>query len=77
MLKAALGTFARGDASVTLQDWYAEGTPQRTIELDPRLGPKENVERIFTRYHKLVDAGERRRRARPRRLAPSGTRGPS
>lgn len=58
LLKAALGTFARGEASVTLQDWYAEGTPQRTIELDPRLGPKENVERIFTRYHKLVRARE-------------------
>lgn len=58
LLKAALGNFTRGDAAVTLQDWYAEGTPERTIELDPRLGPKENVERVFTRYHKLVRARE-------------------
>lgn len=58
LLKASLGTFQRGDTSVTLQDWYAEGAPERTIELDPKLSPHENVERVFTRYHKLVRARE-------------------
>lgn len=56
LLKAALGTFQRGAASLTLQDWFEDGAPERTIELDPKLSPNENVERTFNRYHKLVRA---------------------
>jgi predicted ribosome quality control (RQC) complex YloA/Tae2 family protein len=52
LLKAALGSLRRGQPSVELADWFADGAPRR-IELDPKLSPQENVERVFKRYHKL------------------------
>jgi predicted ribosome quality control (RQC) complex YloA/Tae2 family protein len=52
LLKAALGSLRRGQTSVELADWFADGAPRR-IELDQKLSPQENVERVFKRYHKL------------------------
>lgn len=56
LLKAALGTFSRGATELVLQDWYEEGAPERSVELDPKLTPNENVQKLFDRYHKLVRA---------------------
>lgn len=56
LLKAALGTFSRGATELVLQDWYEDGAPERRVELDPKLTPNENVEKLFDRYHKLVRA---------------------
>ena len=56
LLKSALGSIKRGDREVRLQDWFAEGTPERTIELDPKLAPTENVQKLFDRFHKLERA---------------------
>lgn len=56
LLKSALGSFKRGDREVVLQDWFAEGTPERTVELDPKLAPAENVQKLFDRFHKLERA---------------------
>ncbi|MEZ6017003.1 MAG: NFACT RNA binding domain-containing protein [Planctomycetota bacterium] len=53
LLKAALGTLARGLDAVELVDWFHEGSPLRRIELDPRRSPLENVERAFARVKKL------------------------
>jgi predicted ribosome quality control (RQC) complex YloA/Tae2 family protein len=70
LLKSAQGTFKRGDREVVLQDWFTEGTPERRVELDPKLSPAENVQRLFDRFHKLerargtVDEELRRARAR-------------
>ena len=58
LLKAALGTIQRGMKSIELQDWFAEDAGLRTIELDPKLSPQQNVERYFERYRKLVRARE-------------------
>lgn len=58
LLKAAMHTLHRGQASVELDDYFSEGTPRRTLELDPRRTPAENVERVFERYRKLVRSGE-------------------
>lgn len=59
LLKAALGTLKRGMKSIELQDWFSgEGASARTIELDPKLSPQQNVERTFERYRKLVRARE-------------------
>jgi predicted ribosome quality control (RQC) complex YloA/Tae2 family protein len=58
-LKLHLREVPRGAASVRLADPFApEDDParERVIALDPRLGPRENVERIFERYKKLVRA---------------------
>jgi len=53
LLKAHLGSFRRGDAFVLLDDWYGDGSARR-IELDPKLTPQANVERLFARYRKLL-----------------------
>lgn len=56
LVKAMLGSIERGAKQIVAQDWFAEGAPERTIELDPKLSPQENVTRLFDRYHKLVRA---------------------
>ncbi|MEM8711655.1 MAG: NFACT family protein [Planctomycetota bacterium] len=56
LLKALIGTFERGAASVEAQDWFSEGAPPRTIELDPKLSPQENVAKLFDRFHRLERA---------------------
>ena len=38
--------------SVEVDDWYSEGMPKVTIELDPRLDGPGNVERLFKRYRR-------------------------
>ena len=55
LLKAELGRMRRGQTSVTLVDWFADGA-ERKIELDPKRSPQENVERMFERYRKLERA---------------------
>ena len=60
-LTAHLGSIPRGASEVELEDAYAElddaradESPRRVISLDPSLSPKRNVERLFSRYRKLV-----------------------
>ena len=56
LLKAELGRFERGATRVRVQDWFADGSPERELEVDPKLSPQENVERYFKRYRKLERA---------------------
>lgn len=56
LLKANLGLLRRGMAEVRLSDWFVEGFPERTLTLDPKLGPMENAERCFERARKLERA---------------------
>lgn len=58
LLKAALGRIDRGLESIELEDWFSEQGGTRTIELDPRRSPHQNVERLFDRYHKLMRSSE-------------------
>ena len=53
LLKAALGRIERGMKQIELEDWFSDGAPLRKIALDPRLSPKENLQRTFDRFHKL------------------------
>lgn len=53
LLKAALPRLARGMSSIELEDWYAPGGAPRRIELEPKLAPRANVERLFERARKL------------------------
>ncbi len=53
LLKASLGALKRGMSEVVVADFFAPEAPQRRVELDPRLSPHENVERIFERARKL------------------------
>jgi predicted ribosome quality control (RQC) complex YloA/Tae2 family protein len=56
ILKAHLGSLSRGSKSVELPDpWDPDAAPRR-IELDPRLSPVGNLERLFARAKKLERA---------------------
>jgi len=54
LLKAHLPQLTRGLGSVILPDFFDAEGAQRTLELDPRRTPHENVEHYFERYKKLV-----------------------
>ncbi|MCC7013629.1 MAG: DUF814 domain-containing protein [Planctomycetes bacterium] len=58
ILKMNLPALRRGMREITLADPYAEDGASRTIELDPRRAPHENVELVFERYKKLLRAAE-------------------
>jgi predicted ribosome quality control (RQC) complex YloA/Tae2 family protein len=63
LLKSQLHLVTRGAESVLVTDWYAEGTPQVRVALDPALNAQANLARLFTRYRKAkagtVRAAER------------------
>lgn len=52
LLKANLARVAPGATSLTVAD-FATGEPV-AIPLDPKLGPKQNLEALFKRYQKLI-----------------------
>ena len=54
LLKSALDRVSRGDSQVVVNDW--DSGEDVTIDLDPTLGPAENLERIFQRYRKGIRA---------------------
>lgn len=53
-----------GMPHVRVTDWFAEGNPERTLALDPALGPEANVQARFARARK----GERGEGVLTRRL---------
>jgi predicted ribosome quality control (RQC) complex YloA/Tae2 family protein len=57
-LKVHLHEVARGAKEVVLVDPFDASGATRRIELDPRRGPRENVEWLFERYRKLLRAQE-------------------
>jgi len=69
LLSANLWQLERGMASATVSDFYADGSPEVTIRLDPLLTPTQNVQHYYREYRKadtaekmlrgLIDAGER------------------
>jgi predicted ribosome quality control (RQC) complex YloA/Tae2 family protein len=71
LLKAAMGTLARGLEFVEVADWFSEGAPPRRIELDPRRSLHENIEKLFARVKKLergaATVAEERARAEAKR----------
>jgi predicted ribosome quality control (RQC) complex YloA/Tae2 family protein len=56
LLKACLGQISRGMESFEVADWFTDGAPLRSISLDPRRDPRENIEKLFARYKKLERA---------------------
>lgn len=57
LLKAHSHELGRGLQCAVVADWFEEGSPERTIPLDPRLSALDNAEKFFARYKKLVRAG--------------------
>lgn len=58
LLKASLRALKRGMDSIAIADWFAPDGAPRTIALDPKLSPRENVQRIFDRAKKLERSSE-------------------
>jgi len=52
LLKLALPQIERGQRKVEVQDFFDPAVPTLSIELDPRLTPEENLQRLFERYKK-------------------------
>ena len=63
LLQANLHRLRRGLRELVVDDLYREqaasddGPPQRTLALDPRLSPQQNVERFYKRHRKLERDG--------------------
>ena len=56
LIKANLYRIQKGARTVTVQDYYAEGCPDVTIELDPRKSPQENAAALYKAYRKAKTA---------------------
>ena len=53
LLKIAFPHLRRGDDHVSVPDFFSEGAPEVTIELEPTMGPQANMDAYFKRYRKL------------------------
>ena len=58
LLLSSLHLIRPGSSSVTLQDYYNEGTDIE-IELDPSLSPDKNAEKYYSRYRKAKSGLEK------------------
>lgn len=56
LLQSAYGKVARGSEQVTVPDYYEEGMPEVTIDLDPALDLQGNIEWYFKEYRRLHEA---------------------
>jgi len=58
LLTSNLYRMERGMRSVTVEDYYAEGMPQRTIALDPLKTPQQNAAKYYKDYAKARTAAK-------------------
>lgn len=56
LITANLYRLERGMTSFTAIDYYSEDTPEIEIELDPRLSPSANAQRMYKLYNKCKTA---------------------
>lgn len=59
LLKSNLNTVSRGATEITFVDWYDPDQAERTIALEAKLSPKENLARMFARVKKLERTREK------------------
>ncbi len=52
LVTAHIHRLKKGDAGVRLENFFAEGSPEVEIILDPRLTPAENAQEFFRQYNK-------------------------
>ncbi len=62
LLAQNLHRLERGRSEVTLTDYTEAGPVERTVKLDAALSPKEQVERHFHQYRRLLRGSEHARR---------------
>ena len=56
LVTANMYRIKKGDGSVTVEDYYAEGCPRIEIALDPLKTPQANAAAMFKEYNKLKTA---------------------
>ncbi len=59
LLKASLHAVKRGQREVTLTEWTEAGPREVVVPLDPALGPRENMERFYKRFRRIVESAAR------------------
>lgn len=59
LLKQNLHAVPRGSSQVALPEWTEAGQRQVVIRLDPSVSPRENMERSYRRYRRIVESAER------------------
>lgn len=62
LLNSNLYRMQKGMKSVSLENFYEEGSPVVEIKLDPRLTPSQNAQRYYAKYRK-EDTAEKKLRA--------------
>lgn len=58
LLKASAHEIPRGASEALVPDWYGDPEQRIRIELDPRLGPHENAEKLYKKSRRLHEARE-------------------
>ena len=56
LISANIYRIQKGDSSATVENFYDEGQPQMTIELDVRRTPSQNAQHYYNEYKKAVTA---------------------
>jgi len=59
LLKANLHAVARGASQVTLTEWTEAGPIQVRVALEPALTPRQNMERSYKRFKRIVESAAR------------------
>lgn len=59
LISANMYRIQKGDRSATVENFYDEGCPQVTIELDVRKTPAQNAQHYYNEYKKSVTAEEK------------------
>jgi predicted ribosome quality control (RQC) complex YloA/Tae2 family protein len=59
LLKQNLHAVPRGAREAALVEWTAEGPREVKVTLDPALPPRENMERYYRRYRRIVESAGR------------------
>lgn len=56
LISANMYCIKKGDLSVTVNNFYEEGSPEITVELDARKTPSQNAQYYYSEYKKCVTA---------------------
>lgn len=56
LITANMYRIRKGESSVTVSDYYTDGSPETVIELDPLKTPQQNAAAMFKEYNKLKTA---------------------
>lgn len=59
LINSNLYRLNKGERSVALSNFYAEGNPEVTIDLDPRLTPAQNAQKYYSEYRKAATAEDK------------------